>query len=206
MKRESTSTVTWSRAVRLVRQTWIIRSWICVWAASALPRHFSATWMKCVIYRRALDEAEIQGLLQPGKQFVQPPSTQGPRGPRRQQQVVTLTLGDRQFSGTRSNPPSWWYGLRPGRCKSTPRPPAVRDLDRVVLTPLADGHELSQALSRVREAIAASRCASGPASRLRQHLRTGRCAADGDQRKAHAVRLSKARCATSPRPRWRRTM
>ena len=26
------------------------------------------------LYRRALDEAEIQGLVQPGKQFVQPPT------------------------------------------------------------------------------------------------------------------------------------
>jgi hypothetical protein len=28
------------------------------------------------LYRRALDEAEIQGLVQPGKQFAQPPSPQ----------------------------------------------------------------------------------------------------------------------------------
>src|SRR6185436_13259987 len=54
------------------------------------------------IYRRALDEAEIQGLLQPGKQFVLPPSMQGPG--RRQQDVVTLTLGDRQFSGMARQP------------------------------------------------------------------------------------------------------
>ena len=96
------------------------------------------------LYRRPLDEAEIQGLLQPGKQFVQPPSTQGPRGPRRQQQVVTLTLGDRQFSGTTQQPAFVVVRLAAGPLQIGAQTTGFRDVDRVVLTPLAEGHELAK--------------------------------------------------------------
>src|SRR5262249_43510858 len=42
------------------------------------------------IYRRGLEEAEIQALVQPGRQFATPP----PEKP----QALTLTLGNREFS------------------------------------------------------------------------------------------------------------
>ena len=48
------------------------------------------------IYRRGLEEAEIQALVQPGRQFATAP----PEKP----QDVTLTLGNRQFSGTLLQP------------------------------------------------------------------------------------------------------
>ena len=48
------------------------------------------------LYSRALDEAELQALVEPGRQFAQPP----PEKP----QEVTLTLGDREFSGALEQP------------------------------------------------------------------------------------------------------
>jgi mono/diheme cytochrome c family protein len=95
------------------------------------------------IYRRPLDGAEIQGLVQPGKQLVQPPPT--PANPRRpQQEAVTLTMGDRQFSGAAQQPAFLVARLAAGPLQINARNTGVRDLDRVVLSPLADGHELSK--------------------------------------------------------------
>jgi hypothetical protein len=48
------------------------------------------------IYSRALDEAELQALVEPGRQFAQAP----PEKP----QQVTLTLGGREFSGALEQP------------------------------------------------------------------------------------------------------
>lgn len=88
------------------------------------------------IYRRALGEAEIQGLLQPGRQFVQPPAEKPPE--------VTLTLGDRQFSGTLQQPAFLVIRLEAGSLQVHAEITGVRGLDRIVLTPLAAEHEVSQ--------------------------------------------------------------
>jgi hypothetical protein len=78
-------------------------------------------------------------LVQPGKQFAQPPSPQG----RRQQDVVTLTLGDRQFSGTLQSAFAV-VRLAAGPLAIAASNTGVREMDRVVLTPLAGDHELSR--------------------------------------------------------------
>ncbi len=88
------------------------------------------------IYRRALDEAEIQTLLQPGRRFVQPP----PEKP----QNVTLTLGDRQFSGTLLQPAFLVVRLPVGSLQVRAEHSGVTELDRIVLTALAPEHEVSQ--------------------------------------------------------------
>ena len=88
------------------------------------------------LYRRALGEAEIQGLLQPGRQFVQPPPEKPPE--------VTLTLGDRQFSGTLQQPAFLAVRLEAGALPLHAELTGVKDLDRIVLTPLAAEHEVSQ--------------------------------------------------------------
>jgi hypothetical protein len=93
------------------------------------------------LYRRSLSDAEIQGLLQPGKQFVQPPGVQPGR---RQQEIVTLSLGDRRFSGTVQQPALVVVRLPAGPLQLGSRINGMREVDRVVLTPLADGHELSK--------------------------------------------------------------
>ena len=89
------------------------------------------------IYRRALAEPEIQGLVQPGKQFAQPP-------PPEKTQDVTLTLGDRQFSGTLQQPAFLAVRLDAGALSLHAKHAGVTDLDGIVLTPLAADHDISQ--------------------------------------------------------------
>jgi len=97
------------------------------------------------LYRRTLSEAEIQGLVQPGKQFVRAPAAPGSRGPfRRQQEIVTVSLGDRQFSGTTQQPAFVVVRLDAGPLQLGTRNTGLRDLDRVVLTPLSEGSDLSK--------------------------------------------------------------
>ena len=89
------------------------------------------------LYRRALGEEEINGLLQPGKQFVKAPPAEKP-------QVVTLTLGDRQFSATLLQPAFLAVRLEAGALALRAAHTGMSDLDRIVLTPLAAGHEVSR--------------------------------------------------------------
>jgi hypothetical protein len=88
------------------------------------------------IYRRALGEAEIHGLLQPGQRFVQPPSEKAPE--------VKLTLGDRQFSGTLQQPAFLAVRLEPGALPIKAELTGVTGLDKIVFTPLTAEHEVSR--------------------------------------------------------------
>jgi mono/diheme cytochrome c family protein len=81
------------------------------------------------LYRRALGEAELQALLQPGQQFVKPP----PEKP----QEVTLTLGGRQFTNTLQHPAFLAVRLPAGALALSAQYAGAMGLDRVVLTPLA---------------------------------------------------------------------
>jgi mono/diheme cytochrome c family protein len=102
--------------------------------ASAQP--FQGELDEVRLYRRALGEAEIQALLQPGRQFVQPPPEKPPE--------VTLTLGGRQFSGTLPQPAFLVVRLAAGVLPLHAELTGVTGLDRIVLTPLAAGHEVAQ--------------------------------------------------------------
>ena len=88
------------------------------------------------IYSRALAEAEVQGLVEPGRQFAQPP----PEKP----QELTLTLGDRQFSGALEQPAFVAVRIEAGTLQVGAHHTGVKDLDRVVFTPLAAEHEVSR--------------------------------------------------------------
>lgn len=88
------------------------------------------------LYRRALGEAEIQGLLESGRQFVQPPPEKPPE--------LTLTLGDRQFSGTLEEPAFLVMRLEAAPLTLEAQLTGARSLDRLVLTPLAPENEVSQ--------------------------------------------------------------
>ncbi len=98
------------------------------------------------IYRRALGAGEIQALVEPGKQFMTapPPPSPGrggeaaPATPRRPQTTqITLRLGDRQFSGAQQS--AFLVGrLDAGPLKLDAQTTSMRELDRVVLTPLPD--------------------------------------------------------------------
>ncbi len=91
------------------------------------------------IYRRALADAEIQALVQPGKQFVQPP-------PPEKTQEVTLTLGGRQFTGALPQAAFLALRLDAGPLQLHATHSGVTRLQRIVLTPLAAGSEVSQRL------------------------------------------------------------
>jgi mono/diheme cytochrome c family protein len=91
------------------------------------------------IHRRALDEAEVQGLVEPGRRFVRPP----PDRPRE----ITLNLGDRQFSGTLQQPAFLALRLPAGELKVGATHTGVTGLDRIVMTPLAPDHEVARRLA-----------------------------------------------------------
>ncbi len=91
------------------------------------------------LYRRALGEAELQGLLEPGRQFVQRPPEKPPE--------LTLTLGDRQFSGELQQPAFLVARLAPGALQLDAKLTGATGIDRIVFTPLGPQHEASQRFS-----------------------------------------------------------
>jgi hypothetical protein len=93
------------------------------------------------LYRRPLDAAEIQALVQPGKQLIKEPIERR-RGNRRQPQPdLTLQLGDRHFSGALQQPAFLVLRLDAGPLQISAKYDHVKDLDRVVLSPLAAGQD-----------------------------------------------------------------
>ncbi len=87
------------------------------------------------LYRRPLEETEIQGLMQPGKQFVKPAT--------RRNADLTLKLGDLQFIGT-LQPAFLVMRLEAGALPVSAKYAGVRDLERIVLTPLAADNEIAK--------------------------------------------------------------
>ncbi len=88
------------------------------------------------IYRRALDETEIQALLERGRQFVKAP----PEKP----QNLTLTLGERHFSGTLNRPAFLALRLAAGPLPLSAEFAGMNDLERIVLTPLDETNAVAQ--------------------------------------------------------------
>lgn len=89
---------------------------------------FNGEMAQVRLYNRPLEEAEIQALVQPGKQFVKA----NPRKPE-----VTMTLGDRVFSAAWQQPAFLAVRLEAGPLPMKVRTTGAKELDRVVLTPLA---------------------------------------------------------------------
>ena len=87
------------------------------------------------IYRRALDEAEIQALLEPGRQFVRPP-------PEKNQDVL-LTLGERQFAGTLAQPAFVVVRLDAGPLSVRAEITGMAGLDKLILTPINEAQTLT---------------------------------------------------------------
>ncbi len=88
------------------------------------------------IYNRALDGAEVQALVQPGRKLAVPP----PETP----QEVTLTLDGRPFEGTLQQPAFLALRLDGEPLQVGVQHAGVKDLDRVVFAPLPTDHEVSQ--------------------------------------------------------------
>ena len=88
------------------------------------------------LYRRPLEEAEIIGLIAPGKDLV--------KAPNERPQEVTLTLGDRRFAGAVKQPAFLAVRIEAGPLKVAVVNNGVRDLDRIVLTPLPSQKEVAR--------------------------------------------------------------
>lgn len=99
-------------------------------------RYFRGQIDEVRVYRRALDPAELRALLQPGPGL--------PLTPPELPQDVKLTLGDRHFSGSLSQPAFMAVQLDAGRLDVEIEKGGLRELDRIVLTPLASEHDVAQ--------------------------------------------------------------
>ena len=118
------------------------------------------------LYRRALGEAEIQALLEPGRKFVQPPPPEKPKD-------LTLRLGTRQFTATLAQPPFVVARLPAGPLEIEADYAGNATPHEVVLTPLDAAHPLAKKVRGLRTTRSSTQRASRFASRLRQYLDAG---------------------------------
>jgi hypothetical protein len=88
------------------------------------------------LYNRPLEEAELLALVEPGKEFV--------RKPPQAKQELTLTLGNRQFSGSWQQPAFLVVRLDAGSLDVRARYTGLRELDRVVFTPLSASQDVAE--------------------------------------------------------------
>ncbi len=100
-------------------------------------QHFKGEIDQVRIYRRALGEAEIQALVEPGKQFMRQPPPEKP-------QNVTLTLGARQFLGIVQQPAFLAVRLEAGAMPLQVHYAGVTEIDRIEFTPVPAGQELAE--------------------------------------------------------------
>ena len=99
------------------------------------------------IYRRALAEAEVQGLVLPGKSVVQAP--QQPRRPQGRSGAtrlpdVALKIGDRQFTGSLQQPAFVVVRMAAGATPISAVIDGTLDAAKIVLTPLLATHETAR--------------------------------------------------------------
>ena len=89
-------------------------------------------------YRRALETAEIEALIEPGREMAEapPPSTETSQ--------LTLQLGNRRFTRSLQQPAFMAVRLPAGSLKLNVEYGNVAAVDRVVLTPLRDDDTLAQ--------------------------------------------------------------
>jgi hypothetical protein len=96
------------------------------------------------LYDRPLDEAEVLALVQPGKELTKPPAerTRGKRAP--QGPELKLKMGDREFSGALQQPAFLVARLEAGPLPLMTKYSDAKELDHVVLTPLAPGQDAAK--------------------------------------------------------------
>ena len=98
--------------------------------------HFHGELDEVRLYRRALDESELQALVEPGRELAEPP----PEEP----QEVTLKLGEREYSAKLEQPAFLAVRLGAGPLNVETTHAGVKGVSRIVLTPLSDDLELSR--------------------------------------------------------------
>jgi hypothetical protein len=92
-------------------------------------------------YNRPLEDAEIQALIQPGSKL---PAKEFTRGRPDRKTEVTLSLGDRKFSGALQQPAFVAVRLEAGPLAVRAQTTSIRDLERIVLTPLAPTNDIAK--------------------------------------------------------------
>ena len=105
----------------------------------AYQQHFRGEIDDVRLYTRALDEAEIQALVEPGNSMALPP----PETP----QEVTLDLGGLPMTQLLEQPAFAAVRLEAGPLTVSVKRTGIHRLDRVVLTPLHEGHQVAQRLA-----------------------------------------------------------
>ncbi len=101
--------------------------------------HFQGEIDEVRLYTRALEDAELQALVEPGKGLTLPPPDSS--------QEIRISLGDRWFSGELTQPAFLAVRLDAGPLEIGAENNGVRDLGRIVLTPLSDSDPV---VSRLR--------------------------------------------------------
>ncbi|MFO0951205.1 MAG: LamG-like jellyroll fold domain-containing protein [Isosphaeraceae bacterium] len=89
------------------------------------------------LYRRALGEAEIQALVEPGRKFARRPGSDTP-------QTVALTLGGRRFTGAWRQPAFLVLRLPAGDLPVQARRDGPARLGRITFTPLDETGDLAR--------------------------------------------------------------
>ncbi|MDA1234687.1 MAG: DUF1592 domain-containing protein [Acidobacteria bacterium] len=97
------------------------------------------------VYKRALEDAELQAVLQPGRSLALPPPVL--------EQDVDLTLGDRKFPGTLERPAFVALRLEPGPLRIEAQHDGLKALDRVVLTPLSPSSDLARRVAALEARV-----------------------------------------------------
>jgi mono/diheme cytochrome c family protein len=97
------------------------------------------------LYRRALSEAELQALIEPGRQFAIAPRERTPD--------LKLSLGHRHFSGTHDQPAFLVLRLPAGPLRVEAESTGLRKIDRLVLTPLDATHESARRFAQFEKRI-----------------------------------------------------
>jgi cytochrome c553 len=101
----------------------------------ALGKGYRGDIAEVRVYRRALEHGEIEALVQPGKQFAKEPPRRG--------EVVTLKLGDREFSG-KVQPAFLVVRLEAGTLPVAAQVNGFGVLERVQFTPIDDAEPLAK--------------------------------------------------------------
>ena len=91
-------------------------------------------------------------------------------------------------------------GSTPGPLKLDAQTTAMRELDRVVLTPLPDTDAVAKRFLAIRKALAGTGRSSGFPPGLREHVCSGWSAAIGGGYAVARALCSKGRCAIIPNP------
>jgi hypothetical protein len=96
------------------------------------------------IYRRALGEAELQALVDVGRDWLVEAAGDKP-------QELALVLGDREFVATLRKPAFLAVRLEQGELPIQVRYPGGVPLDQLVLTPLAEEHPIAQRFAAMEQ-------------------------------------------------------